>query len=117
MNYGERLKLLRKQKQLTLRELSKEIHVSFSTLGKYERSEREPDFETLNKLADFYDVSTDYIMCRTDDRNLYRNQDEAKSAIKRKVLKFKDEDLSHLPEKDIELINEMIERIIKSNND
>lgn len=87
MIFGQRLKQLRKQKELTLRELESSIGVSFSTLSKYERSEYEPDLKTITKLADFFDVSTDYLMGRTDDPNFYFDKDEAKKAAERKVFK------------------------------
>ena len=33
----------------------------------YETNKRAPDYDTLNKIADFFSVSTDYLLCRTDD--------------------------------------------------
>ena len=64
MTFGERLRVLRLEKKLTLRELAKELDISFSALGKYERNERQPDFETLEKLADYFNVSIDYLLGR-----------------------------------------------------
>lgn len=59
-----RLKELRKQKGLTLRELAEIFNTSNQVVSRYELGQCEPDFETLCRLADFYGVSIDYILCR-----------------------------------------------------
>ena len=41
-------------------------------LSKFENGERIPPTETLIKLADFYNVSIDYILCRTDNPNIQK---------------------------------------------
>lgn len=61
-----RLKELRKEKDITQEELAKQIQVSPSTIGMYETGRREPDFETLQKFADYFRVSTDYILGRDE---------------------------------------------------
>ena len=60
---GERLKDLRVEKGLTLRELSKIVNISHSALSNYE-NDKQTDISpfSLTKLAEFYDVSLDYIM-------------------------------------------------------
>ena len=64
---GERLRLLRRSKGLTQIGLQMKIGVEQALLSKYERGERIPPTETLVKLADFYEVSVDYLLCRTDN--------------------------------------------------
>lgn len=59
---GERLKKLRLERKLTQREVAEEIGIGVSTLGMYEGGWREPDLDTLVKLARFYGVTTDYLM-------------------------------------------------------
>ncbi|GIO03019.1 hypothetical protein J5TS2_36870 [Brevibacillus halotolerans] len=66
MSFGERLRSLRNEKKLTLRKLSEELNITYSALGKYERNEREPDFETLEKIASYFGVMIDYLIGRTD---------------------------------------------------
>jgi transcriptional regulator with XRE-family HTH domain len=61
-----RIKELRKQRGLTMRELGKSIGVAESTVSLYENGKREPDHLTLIKLADFFGVSVDYLLSRTD---------------------------------------------------
>lgn len=67
MSFGERLRALRLEKNFTLRELAKELDISFSALGKYERNEHQPDFETLEKIADYFNVSIDYLLGRNNN--------------------------------------------------
>lgn len=68
MAFGKRLRLLRNEKNLTLRELEEQTGITYSALGKYERDERQPDFDTLEKLADHFGVSIDWLLARTDLR-------------------------------------------------
>lgn len=67
MVLGDRLKHLRNAKNLTQTQLSKELNISRGTYAHYEINKREPDFDTLQKLADFYNVSTDYLLGRSNE--------------------------------------------------
>ena len=60
------LRMLRISNNLTQDELSKALKISRSTIGMYEKGAREPDFETLELIADFFNVDTDYLLGRTD---------------------------------------------------
>ena len=60
------LKSLRTSHSLTQDELSKSLKISRSTIGMYESGAREPDFETLELIADFFNVDTDYLLGRTN---------------------------------------------------
>ena len=64
--FGKKLKALRTAKKISQKEFGKRFGLAESTIGMYERDERRPDFELLNKFADFFDVSTDYLLGRTD---------------------------------------------------
>lgn len=59
------LKSLRTARSLTQDELSKQLKISRSTIGMYEKGAREPDFETLELIADFFNVDIDYLLGRT----------------------------------------------------
>ena len=61
------LRLLRKSKGYTQIALQMKTRIEQSLLSKFENEERIPPTETLICLADFYDVSIDYILCRTDN--------------------------------------------------
>lgn len=67
MEFGERLRSLREKKRITQKELAKLFKIAESTVSMYERGEREPNFEIVNKLANFFGVSIDYLLGRTDD--------------------------------------------------
>lgn len=66
MKLGERMAELRKDCGLKQKEIAKELNVAVSTVSNYETSSHEPDLTSLSKLADMLDVSTDYLLGRTD---------------------------------------------------
>ena len=59
------LKSLRTSHGLTQDELAKSLKMSRSTIGMYEKGAREPDFETLEAIADFFNVDMDYLIGRS----------------------------------------------------
>lgn len=64
------LKKLRKEKNLTQIAVQMRTGIEQALLSKFENGERIPPTETLVILADFYDVSIDYILCRTDKKEV-----------------------------------------------
>lgn len=68
--FGECVKALRKSRKLKQVELAEALGVTERTIRNYESGEREPDLPQAAKLADFFNVSMDYLMGRTDDSNL-----------------------------------------------
>lgn len=66
------LKKLRQEKGITQISLQMKTGIEQALLSKYENGDRVPPTETLMTLADFYDVSMDYIMCRTDNPEVNR---------------------------------------------
>lgn len=56
--------MLRENKKITQKELARLFKVAESTISMYERNEREPSFSFVEKLADFFDVSVDYLLGR-----------------------------------------------------
>ena len=65
----ERMRLLRKEKGLIQEVAAREIGIVLRSYMRYEKGEREPVASTLMKMADFYGVTTDYLLGRTDKRN------------------------------------------------
>lgn len=61
------LRKLRKERHLTQVALQMQTGIEQALLSKYENEERIPPTETLIILADFYNVSIDYLLCRTDN--------------------------------------------------
>ena len=64
---GERLKALRAERGLTLKEVAQALEIHLMTYAHYEHGDREPSIETLKKLCDFYDVSADYLIGRKEE--------------------------------------------------
>lgn len=63
--YSERIKQLRKERGLSQDQLAKILGVSRSTVGMYETGKREPDFESCEAIADFFNVDMDYLIGRS----------------------------------------------------
>lgn len=63
---GKRIANLRKDKDLSQAQLAKFMNIGTSTLGMYETGKREPNTEILSKIADFFDVSVDYLLGRNE---------------------------------------------------
>lgn len=67
--FGDKLRILRRERHLTQKQLASELSISRSALSLYESNKREPDFETLTKIAEFFDISLDYLLDRENDIN------------------------------------------------
>lgn len=72
---GDRLRSLREEKKLTQEELGKAINVTKVSISGYENSNRNPDIETLHQIADYFEVSSDYLMGRSDVKNPEKKPD------------------------------------------
>ncbi len=66
MDFGKRLKELRTSKNWTQEELAKKINLSKPNISKYEAGVVEPNLSTLNALCSLFNVSTDYLLYKTD---------------------------------------------------
>lgn len=66
MPVGIKIKDLRKAKGLSRNMLAKELDITYHALSKYENNERQPDYSTLIKIADYFEVSIDYLLGRTN---------------------------------------------------
>ena len=60
--FAENLKILRERKKITQQQLADKLEISRSTIGMYENGSREPDFETLELIADFFNVNMDRLI-------------------------------------------------------
>ena len=67
-----KLKHLRKSRGYTQISLQMQTGIEQALLSKFETGERIPPTETLIRLADFYNVSIDYILCRTENPEINR---------------------------------------------
>ena len=67
MTFGEKLQELRKARGWSQEELAGQIHVSRQALSKWESGGAVPDTENIIALSRLFGVTTDYLLCRTDD--------------------------------------------------
>ena len=65
--FAERLKTLRTQNNLSMSGLAAAVGVSKQAIGQFEKSSNNPNVDTLVVLADYFDVSIDYLVGRSDD--------------------------------------------------
>lgn len=68
---AERLLKLRSERKLSRREVAASTHMTERTYQRYENAERDPSAPSLLALADFYGVSADYLLGRTDETAPY----------------------------------------------
>lgn len=66
--FGDRLRELRRERGMQQRELGELYNLSSSAIGSYERNLREPTLELLLQLSEYFGVSVDYLLCRTEER-------------------------------------------------
>ncbi len=66
-----RIRDLREDKDLTQKEVAAYLMCDQSLYSKYEREERPLPLELADRLADFYNVSVDYLLCRTNEKRPY----------------------------------------------
>ena len=60
--FKERLKELRVERKLSQADLAKQLNVSQRSISSWETGFRQPDFETLERIAKFFDVTADYLL-------------------------------------------------------
>lgn len=89
MLLGENLRKAREEKGLTQAEVAKLLDMSASAIGMYEQGRRDPDTDTLKKLAELYEVSTDYLLGCTDDPS--PKQDDRQHVNDDEALEYLDE--------------------------
>jgi repressor LexA len=74
-DFGKRMAQLRKERQMTQDDLAAALRVSRSAIGMYEQGRREPDFEFLDTVADFFGVSIGFLVGGSDERGEYPRHD------------------------------------------
>lgn len=76
MSFGDILRELLNDREITQKQLATNLNIAASTLGNYIQDSREPDFETLKQLADFFDVSIDYLLEHRSKKASTHSEDE-----------------------------------------
>ena len=70
--FGEKLKMLREERNIKQNEVAAIFMINRSTYGKWENDASKPDIDTLTKLANYFNVSVDYLLGNTN----FRTKDE-----------------------------------------
>lgn len=119
-NFSIRLKELRAEKEITGEELGKKFNVSKTAVSYWESGRNFPGEETIRKLADFFQVSVDYLLGNSDIRNPYENHQRISESIKddKELLEFWEvlkerEDLQLLFKQTKQMTEKDIRQIIK----
>lgn len=102
--FADRLKEERIHKGLTQTELAKTLYLGQTSVSKYESGKQIPETPTLQKIADFFDISVDYLLGKTDIKN-YTDDPNITIAL------HSDTDYDELPKEAKDEINNFIEYI------
>lgn len=104
MNLGDRLKNLRIEKGISQTELAKQFNIARSTLSQYESNQRTPSDEIKIKLSEYFNVSLDYLLGKTDIKS-YTEDSNVTIAL------HSDTDYDDLPDEAIKEINNFIDYV------
>lgn len=69
--FSERLKSLRHEKSFSQQDLANQLGLSKSSINMYERGEREPNLETLEMIADYFNVDMEYLLGKSEHRSKF----------------------------------------------
>ena len=62
MKFSDKLRMLIEERNLTQKQIAQDLNIAPSTMGGYVQGMSQPDFETLKRLAEYFDVSSDYLL-------------------------------------------------------
>lgn len=127
-NFKNVFKRLRTSSGYTQSEMAEKLGIAKSTISMYENGNREPDFETLELIADFFNVDIDYLLGRTDKTTLlpetigsyYLNEDARELAefmFKNPEYKVLFDASRKVKKEDIAFVKQMIDRMRGDSDD
>jgi len=90
MEFKDRLIQLRKENNMSREELANKLNLSYSAISKYETGIRTPDDDIKKKIAEYFNVSLDYLMGVSDIRNPYKEEDKKLSKMDKFLLDLKE---------------------------
>ena len=76
LKFNEKLRLLIEEKDITQKKLANDLNIAPSTMGGYVQGISEPDFDTLKRLAEYFSVSTDYLLNVPETKSQNHLEDE-----------------------------------------
>ena len=69
MKFGDLLRGLLEEREISQKQLAKDLNIAPSTIGNYIRSTREPDFDSVRRIAAYFGVSADYLLGMSSERS------------------------------------------------
>lgn len=105
-NLGKRIQELRKQQKLSQVELAEKINVSKSQIIRYELKGVQPPADTLNKLADIFNTSVDFLINGNTD-------EKAKATLQNTELLQRFKEVENLPERERSVILEVLSAYLR----
>lgn len=119
---NNRLRQLRIEKGKTQKDVAKDLGTTDVSIGRYEKGEREPKTDMLNALADYFNVSADYLLGRTDNRNLTAKDEKSiKNDLKKMMTDLRTGQAgpafygdTELDEEELDLIEDAMELALKT---
>ncbi|MGF7186062.1 transcriptional regulator with XRE-family HTH domain [Desulfitispora alkaliphila] len=82
---SERLIVARKNKDMTQEAVAAKLGITRPAYTAYEKGRRQPDYDILNQLADIFEVSTDYLLGRTDNPKGYTDDELSETDIEKLI--------------------------------
>ena len=114
MLFNERLRELRQNKGLSQSQLAEALNISKSAISMYELGRREPDLETLEGIADFFNVDINYLLGKEDGSMYYLDPEAAEIAQEvqaRPELKILFDASRKVSADDLKFVVDMIDRL------
>ena len=112
MTFGERLKILRKNFEISQDDLGKKIGVARTSVANYETNRNYPTSEVLEKLSDVFNVSIDYLLCKTDIKHYDKDEKAFRFAYHKEMEGLTDEEIANA----LRFYKEMKNKINKNDN-
>ena len=104
-----KIKEIRKAKKITAKQLAVQVNVAESTMSLYENGKREPDYNTLVKIADVLEVSTDCLLGIEAEKEKPTANDGELSDNRKKLMEF----ASSVPEDKVDLLLRIMQSIVE----
>ena len=79
--FAERLKSLRKEQNLTQQKIAEKLNISRGSYAQWEAQRTQPSSKSLETLANFFNVSTDYLLGNTDNKNSTKFEDDLEESL------------------------------------
>ena len=76
MRFGDLLRGLLEEREISQKQLAIDLNIAPSTIGNYIRNTREPDFDSLRRIAAYFGVSTDYLLGASGERGVRLSERE-----------------------------------------